>query len=68
MAAFAGISSDNLQIDKSHAFKAKAKFGLLDQIDEEYLEYKIKEYCGDFIAQFFPEIQSKKDTLFAYKK
>lgn len=63
IAAFAGILSSNLRKEKSHVFKAKAKFGLLDQVDQEYLEYKVKEHCGDLIAQFFPEIQSKNDAI-----
>lgn len=57
IAAFVGLSSSNLRKEASHAFKAKAKFGLLDQIDQTYLEHKIKEHCGDLIALFFPEIQ-----------
>lgn len=61
IATFAGISRSNLKQEKSHSFKAKAKFHLLDGIDREYLEYKVKEHCGDLMAQFFPEIQSKED-------
>lgn len=66
IASFAGILSSNLSKEKSHAFKAKAKFGLLDQVDQEYLECKVKEHCGDLIALFFPEIQSKQDALPAH--
>jgi hypothetical protein len=65
VAVFASISRSNLRIDKSHVFKAMAKFGLLDKIDQEYLECKVKEHCGNLMAQFFPEIQSKKDALSA---
>lgn len=59
IAAFVGISSSNLRKEASHAFKAIAKFGLLDQIDQAYLEDKINKHCGDLIAEFFPEIQTK---------
>jgi Sulfotransferase domain len=63
IAAFVGIPSSKLRKESSHAFKAKAKFGLLDQIAKEYLEHKVNEHCGDLVAQFFPEIQSKENTL-----
>jgi Sulfotransferase domain len=63
IAAFVGVPSSNLRKESSHAFKAKAKFGLLGQIDKEYLEHKVNEHCGDLVTQFFPEIQSKENTL-----
>ena len=62
IAAFAGLSSGNLRKEDSHAFKAQAKFGLLDELDQEYLEYKVNEHCATLIAQFFPEIQSRRNT------
>ncbi|OGL42200.1 MAG: hypothetical protein A2043_06700 [Candidatus Schekmanbacteria bacterium GWA2_38_9] len=63
IAAFAGVSKSNLNQEQSHTFKARAKFHLLDKVDQEYLEYKAKEHCGDLSDRFFPEIQSKKDAL-----
>jgi hypothetical protein len=68
IAAFAGVSSRDIRREKTHAFKARAKFGLLEKIDQDYLEYKVKEHCGDLLAHFFPEIQSKKDALTAPSK
>jgi hypothetical protein len=65
IAAFVGMSSRNLRKEKSHAFRAKEKFGLLDQIDQAYLEHKVKEHCGDLVVRFFPEIRSKEGALSA---
>jgi hypothetical protein len=63
IAAFAGLSTIDLKREDLHAFPAKAKFDLLDELDQEYLEYKVKEHCADLMAQFFAEIQSKRDAL-----
>lgn len=63
IATFAGVSRSNLKQENAHTFKAKEKFYLLDKVDLEYLEDKVKEHCGDLLAQFFPEIRSKNDAL-----
>lgn len=59
IAAFAGVPASYLKREESHAFKAKRKFGLIGHIDQAYLEQKVKMHCGDLIARFFPEIQSR---------
>lgn len=66
IAAFAGVPASYLRREESHAFKAKRKFGLIGHIDQSYLEQKVKMHCGDLIARFFPEIQSRVDTLSAF--
>ncbi len=63
IARFAGVPISKLRQENSHANKARAKFQLLDTINQEYLEDKVKEHCGDLMAQFFPEIQSINDVL-----
>lgn len=63
IAAFAGISKSNLKQENSHTFKAKEKFHLLDKLDQEYLEQKVNEHCGDLMLEYFPEIHSKSDEL-----
>ncbi|WP_432472125.1 sulfotransferase [Amphritea sp. HPY] len=63
IAGFAGISISSIRKEKSHAYKAKERFNLLDQVDQEYLEGKVQEHCGDLLAQFFPEIQSLEDAI-----
>ncbi len=60
---FVGGSSSNLDVEKSHSFKAKRKFGVVDQIDQMYLDEKIMEHCGDLMKKFFPEIQSRGDAF-----
>lgn len=59
ISAFAGIPFSHLRKEESHAFKAKKRFGLVSQIDPDHLEQKIKLYCSDLLARFFPEIQPK---------
>lgn len=63
IAAFAGVPRDDFNRDKSHANKARAKYDLLDAIDQEYLEDRIKEHCGALLAEYFPEIRTKSDAL-----
>jgi hypothetical protein len=60
---FAGLPISMLNQERSHANKAKKKFRLLDRLNQEYLESKVKKHCGELMAQFFPEIQSLDDAL-----
>lgn len=60
---FAGVSSSYLVQENAHAFKAEAKLRLLDQVAQEHLEGRVKEYCADLMTRFFPEIQSQRDAF-----
>jgi hypothetical protein len=62
IAAFAGVETNDIQRERTHAFKAKEKFGLLDRLDQQYLESKVNQYCADLVARFFPEIQSGRSA------
>ena len=63
IAAFAGLPAEPPRRNVTHAFKARAKFDVLDEIDDEYLNRKVHEHCGSLMKQFFPEIHSKSDAL-----
>ena len=60
---FSGVSGSNFRQGKSHILSNKPKLHLLDEIEREYLECKIKEHCGELMARFFPETQSRDNTL-----
>ena len=56
IAAFAKIAESDLNSERSFVYKAKGKFYILNEIDKEYLEYKIKQHCGFLLEKFFPGI------------
>jgi hypothetical protein len=62
MLNFAGISVRKNKKAASHKFKAKVKYDVLEKIDMDYLDKKVKAHCGDLMKRFFPEIQSYKDV------
>lgn len=55
VAAFAGIPTRFLNKSRSHAFKAKQKFGLLTHLDPVYLRDKVIQHTADVLAIYFPE-------------
>jgi len=56
---FMGVPRININKENLHVFKAKRKYYILDKIDKEYLDYKVKGHCGELIAKFFPEAIQK---------
>ena len=62
IAAFVGVPEHHAQQNKSHAFKAPAQFGVLDQIPAAFVDEKIAEHCADLVARFFP-FSSQSDRL-----
>jgi Sulfotransferase domain len=62
LADFLGIPPDTLDGGRSHEYKAKAKFGLLFELDQNYLHTRVAEHCGDLMKKFFPEIRGLSDV------
>jgi len=62
LADFLGIPPDTLDAGRSHEYTAHAKFGLLSQIDPNYLHACVAKQCGDLMKKFFPEIQCLSDV------
>lgn len=62
LAEFLGRPSDTLESGRSHEFKAAEKFGLLSQIEENYLHARVEARCGDLMKKFFPEIRDLSDV------
>jgi Sulfotransferase domain len=54
LAAFVGVPADTLDPAQAHGFKARAKFGLLDEIDQDHLQGRIDELCSPVLARLFP--------------
>ena len=59
--SFLGIPPDTLDASRAHSFKAAKKFGLLSEIDRDYLESCVETHCRDLMQRFFPEIRSLSD-------
>jgi hypothetical protein len=55
LAAFVGVDPGTLDPDQAHGFKARAKFGLLDEVDPDHLAGRIEAHCGPVLARLFPE-------------
>jgi hypothetical protein len=54
LAAFVDVAVETLDDTQAHGFKARAKFGLLDEIDQDHLQSRIDELCGPVLARLFP--------------
>jgi hypothetical protein len=62
LAEFLGVPPDTLDAGRTHEHKAEAKFGLVSDIDENYLHARVAARCGDLMEKFFPEIRSVSDV------
>jgi Sulfotransferase domain len=54
LAAFVGVPLDSLDHEQAHGFKARAKFGLVDEIDPDHLQGRLDEICGPVLTRLFP--------------
>ncbi|MGC9502487.1 sulfotransferase [Baaleninema sp.] len=59
---FAGFPSSVLRVDRSHRFKNPKKYGILQQIDREYLTSKVDRHCQELMEKFFPNIKTLEDA------
>ena len=55
IATFAGVPARAADRASSHAFKAKAKYGVLDEIDPDYLRARVQANCGPLLKTYYPE-------------
>jgi len=51
IAFFVGISPDKLNRDKHHAYQAPKRHGVLDDLDESYLQTQIERLCGPVLER-----------------
>ena len=59
---FSGLPQDCLVPENAHSFRNPKKFRILQQIDHEYLEKKVKFHCSALMERFFPNIRSLSDA------
>lgn len=62
LADFLELPADTLDAGRSHEYKAEAKFGLLSDIDPDYLHARVEARCGDLMKKYFPEIRTLSDV------
>ncbi|MDM8530404.1 sulfotransferase [Anaerolineales bacterium HSG25] len=63
LADFLSIPPTTLISDKSHLYKAKEKFGILTQIDHNFLEQKVNQHCRTLMDAYFPEMRNLHETI-----
>jgi len=56
IAEFLAIPEASLTPRGAHAFKAAAKFGVLEQIESAYVKRVADRYCSTLMEQYFPDI------------
>lgn len=53
IADFCGVKAQELAAHRGHQFTARKKFGLLEQIDPNYLRTHVEARCGALLTQYF---------------
>jgi Sulfotransferase domain len=56
VARFVGVPSETLDPEESHGFKARARFNLLDQIDQDHLDEQVETICTPIQRRLFPSL------------
>jgi len=63
LARFVGVPVETLASSQAHAFSAERRFGILQQLNRDFLETKANRHCGELMKAFFPAIRSLNDAL-----
>jgi len=63
VAEYLQIPVDSLDSSRSHLYKAAGEFGMLEQIDRNFLEDRVLHHCGEIMREHFPEVQGYDDAL-----
>jgi hypothetical protein len=63
IAAFAGIAAERIDPAFRARGAARAKHGVLAQVDAAYLEGRVAAHCGELMHRFFPDVRSRRDAL-----
>jgi hypothetical protein len=63
IAEFLDIPPTTLVLEKAHLFKAKKKFDILHQIDHNFLEEKVNQYCRELMDSYFPQLRCLDDAV-----
>lgn len=60
IADFVGVPVNRLSPLGTHSFKTKKKYGLLSQLDEQYLNDKVNQHCRTLMDKYYPEMENFK--------
>lgn len=58
MAKFFGIPSENLKVEEGQRFAAPQKFGVLAELDPDYVRNTAEKFGGELMQRFFPDVTS----------
>lgn len=56
MSEFLGISPGSLDPGQSHAYRAKRRYRIVEQLDPHFVSDRMHHHCEPLMRQFFPEI------------
>jgi len=62
IAAFAGVPAERINPRFRAKGTARARHGLLDQVDPAYLQDRVAAHCGALMERFFPHVRSLTDA------
>ena len=63
IADFSGLPRTAVRPEQSHTFKRPGDLGLLHEIDREYLQQRVSQFCQPLMDKFFPEVQQLSDAV-----
>jgi len=63
IARFLDVPEELLDLEKSHTYQARKKYGILANMDPGFVDAKVRAHCADLLADSFPEIQSIHDVM-----
>lgn len=60
IAAFVGVPANQLSALGAHSFKTEKKYGLMAQLDEQYLDDRVNAHCRTLMDAHFPKLKDFK--------
>ena len=62
IADFLDIPVEHLNQSRSHLYRARKTYGLLSEIDREFLQEKADRHCAATMERYYPEIRKLEDA------
>jgi hypothetical protein len=63
LAGFLGLPVEKLDLSQAHVFPAERRFGILKQLNRDFLDAKVAQHCGELMRLLFPTIETLKDVM-----
>ncbi len=60
IADFVGVKANQLNALNAHSFKTERKYGLMEQLDEHYLDDRVNAHCRTLMDTYFPKMENFK--------